>query len=89
MMVSDVGRIASFLFQRSVSALRDPGDFGSEASEVFGLFFEEAFGDEHGEVDVFVSCCLDFLVEDFLDFLPHGDGVFANNHAAFDGRVIC
>ena len=83
------GSNSQFLFQWCVSALCNPCDFWSETFKVLGFFFEEAFGDEHGEIDVSVSGGFDFLVNDFLDFLPNRVGVWANNHAAFDGRVIC
>jgi len=49
---------------------------------------EKCFGYEHGEIRVSVPGCLDFLVDDFLDFLPHCVGVGADNHAALHRRVV-
>ena len=67
----------------------NPCDFWDESFKVFGFFFQEAFGYEHGEVDVAVACLLDFLVENLLNLLPNSVGVFAYDHAALDGRVVC
>ena len=89
MMVSDVGRTASF----SSSGVSPPwvtqATSGVNPAKCSASFLRKLSGMNNGEVDVPVPGCLDFLVEGFLDFLPHGDGVFADYHAALDGRVIC
>src|SRR3990170_4960872 len=83
------GSYGEFFLQWSVPAVGNPCDFRDEPFKVFSFFFQEAFGYEHGEVDVAVACLLDFLVKNLLYFLPDGVSVFAYDHAALDGRVIC
>ena len=83
------GTNRQFLFKRRISALSNPCDFWSEACKVLSFLFEERFRNKHGEINVAVSCGFDFLVDNFLDFFPNCIGVWANNHAAFNGCVIC
>src|SRR5699024_5119608 len=53
-----------------------------------GLLEQQAFGDEHGHVDVLVAAFLEAAVELLLDALPDGEAVGADDHAAANRRVV-
>ena len=50
-------------FQFVLAGSSDPRDFRCETLDVVFFLFEDAFGDEHGEISVFDTQFLDFGVK--------------------------
>ena len=76
------------LLQLLAAALGHPRHLRREALHVLGLLEQQAFGDEHGHVDVLVAAFLEAAVELLLDALPDGEAVGADDHAAANRRVV-
>ena len=82
------GADAKALGQLFLSAMCYPGDFGGEACYVIFFFLEEAFGDKHRHIYVFVAGGFEAAVEFGLDVFPYCVAVGADDHAAADGGVF-
>ena len=76
------------LLQLFVAALGDPRHFGGEAFHVLRFLQKQAFGDQHGHIDVLMAGGLEALVHFLPDALPDGIAVGAHDHAAAHGGVV-
>ena len=76
------------LLQLLAAALGHPRHLRREALHVLGLLEQQAFGDEHGHIHVFMPGVLEAAVELLLDALPDGEAVGADDHAAANRRVV-
>lgn len=92
------------LLEIRVACLGDPGDFGGKPLDVIFFLFEDAFGDEHGEVGIFNAHFLDLSIKPVyrvrwqrrigfwqgftLDDFPDGIGPGLHDVAARDIVVV-
>ena len=88
MIVSEVGRTTSGSSSCLAAAVSDDGEFGREPFHVLGFFLQEALGDQEREVGVLVPGFLEHPVEGLLHAFPERISAGADDHAAFDGRVV-
>lgn len=79
---------AQTLLERLAAADRHPRALGRKALDVVLLLLQEAFGDQHREVDVFVPRLLKAAVQLPLDVFPDRVAVGPVNEHALDRRIV-
>jgi hypothetical protein len=70
------------------AAVRHVGDLRREALDVFRFLRQQAFRNEQRKVRVQVAGRLDAHIKGLLDQLPNRIAVRADDHAAFDRRIV-
>ena len=80
---------ADTFFQFFVAAVGYPSNFGCEAFYMVFFFLQQAFGDEHGHVYVFMTCCFEAFIQLFLDQFPDCVAIGTDDHAALQRRIFC
>ena len=82
------GADAQPVLQLLAAAHGDPGALGRKALHVILLLLEQGFGDQDGEIDVFVAGGLKAAIQLGLDVLPDGVAIGAiDEHALHRGIV--
>ena len=74
--------------QLFAAALRHPSHLRRKAFHMLGFLEQQAFGNEHGHVDVLMPGGFEAPIQRFLDALPNGEAVRTDNHATAHGRVV-
>ena len=82
------GTDAVALFQLLAAAHGNPGALRSEAFHMVLFLLQQAFGNQHGHVDILHAHLLELLVHDVLDILPDGVAIGTVNKHTLDGRVV-
>src|SRR4030095_585335 len=77
-----------FLELRTTS-MGDDCDFRRKTLDVFRFFLKKTFWNEERKICVLVPRFLEHAVKSLLHFFPDRVAVRSNDHAAFDGCVIC
>ena len=67
----------------------DDRTFRREAFHVLCFLFEEAFGDQHGEIGVDVARFFEHAIQPLLYLLPNAIACWLNDHAPLHRGVIC
>ena len=82
------GTDAVALLELVAAAHGDPGALRGKALHVVLFLLQQAFGDEHGHVDVFSAGLFELNVHQPLDVFPDGVAVGAIDEHALDGGIV-
>ena len=76
------------LLQLFAAAVGDPRHLRCEALHQLALFFQQAFRDQHGHRHIDVTGLFELGVHVFLDVLPNGVAIRAQDQKALDAGVV-